>query len=452
VNSRIFPRREFLGQIVHTAVLTPLLDWPILSAPTPYTGSKRGAAAPSGFPLSDSDDAFLEEIERATFRYFWEEANPETGIVRDRCNAVKPNRADLGSIAATGFGLTALCIGAKRGYIKHAEARERALNTLRFLWKKMPNHRGFFYHWANVNTGERLWDSEVSSVDTAILLCGILTCRQYFPHSEISLLGYEIFDRIDWTWLSEDTRILPHGWTPESGFLQYRWDQYSELMMVYLLGMGSYSHPLPAETWTAWKRLTFEYAGIRYIGSFAPLFVHQYSQAWFDFRGKRDQFADYFQNSVKATDAHRLFCIDLATQFPDYSDTLWGITASDSAKGYVVWGGPPAMGPIDGTVVPCAAGGSLPFLPQDTLRVLHTIKDRYGQRAWTQYGFVDAFNPLTGWYDSDVVGIDTGITLLMAENARTGFVWKTFVKNPEAQRGMERAGFKAYHAATGSGS
>jgi hypothetical protein len=311
----------------------------------------------------------------------------------------------------------------------------------------MPNHRGFFYHWANINTGERLWDSEVSSVDTAILLCGILTCRAHFQHSEISQLAYDIFSRVDWSWLSEDTSILPHGWTPESGFLKYRWDRYSELMMMYLLGLGSATHPLATDTWSAWKRLNFEYDGIRYIGSFAPLFVHQYSQAWFDFRNKRDQYADYFIKSAKATEVHRRFCLDLATQFPDYTDDLWGITASVSARGYVVWGGPPATGPIDGTVVPCATGGSLPFLPQETMRVLKNIKEAYGQKgAWSRYGFVDAFNPLTGWYDTDVVGIDTGITLVMAENLRTQFVWDTFMKNPEAQKGMERAGFKPYDA------
>jgi hypothetical protein len=350
----------------------------------------------------------------------------------------------LASIAATGFGLTALCIGDKRGYVSHVEARGRALNTLRFLWKKMPDHRGFFYHWANVNTGERLWDSEVSSVDTAILLCGILTCRQHFAYLEIEQLASEIFNRVDWNWLSEDTPILPHGWRPETGFLQYRWDNYSEMMMMYLLGLGSATHPLPATAWNAWKRSQFEYDGIRYIGSFAPLFVHQYSQAWFDFRGKRDQYADYFQNSVIATDVHRRFCLDLRKQFPDYSDDLWGITASDSVKGYTVWGGPPATGPIDGSVVPCAAAGSMPFLPQETMRVLRTIKDRYGAHTWCNYGFVDAFNPLTNWYDSDVVGIDTGITMVMAENARTGFVWQTFMKNPEARRSMERAGLKSY--------
>ena len=206
-------------------------------------------------------------------------------------------------------------------------------------------------------------------------------------------LSRDIFDRVDWTWLSEDTTLLPHGWLPEAGFLPYRWDYYSELMMMYLLGMGSASHPLKPEAWDAWKRNIFEYDGLRYIGSFAPLFVHQYSQAWFDFRGKRDRYADYFQNSAIATDVHRRFCVELGKQFPDYSDDLWGITASDSDKGYVIWGGPPAMGPIDGTVVPSAAGGSLPFLPQPVMRVLRNIRTRYPE-AWSTYGFVNAFNPL----------------------------------------------------------
>jgi hypothetical protein len=435
-------RRELLRQVARAGLCIPLASSVLQRLIGP---SRQRAAAftplAGQLPLSPEDDALLEDLESRNFRYFWEQANPDTGVVRDRCNVVNPDKSSRGSIAALGFGLTALCIGEKRKYVSRPEAEGRVLNSLRFLWKKMPNHRGFFYHWANVDSGERLWDSEVSSIDTAILLCGILTCRQHFQHSEIRELGRLIFDRVDWTWLSEDTRLLSHGWLPESGFLKYRWDDYSEMMMMYLLGLGSTTHPLPADTWGAWKRSTFEYDGIRYIGSFAPLFVHQYSQAWFDFRDKHDQYADYFKNSIIATGVHRRFCLDLASQFPDYSEDLWGITASDSPKGYVVWGGPPATGPIDGTVVPCAAAGSLPFLPQEAIRVLRTIRDRYGARAWNRYGFVDAFNPLTNWYGSDVIGIDTGITMLMAENTRSGFVWETFMKNPEAQRGMKRGGF-----------
>ena len=403
-------------------------------------------SAPSLASLSPEDDQFLHDLESANFLYFWEQASPKTGMVKDRCNLHVNDQGIVASIAATGFGLTALCIGHQRGFISTEAALERVFAAFRFLWKKLPHHRGFFYHFANINTGERVWDSEISSVDTAILLCGVLTCRQHFRHPDVSQLADLIFNRVDWTWLSEDTSLLPHGWTPEIGFLPSRWDYYSELMMMYLLGLGSSAHPLKQETWSAWKRLTFEYDGMRFIGSFAPLFVHQYSQAWFDFRGRRDKYADYFQNSVIATEVHRRFCVELGKQFPDYSDDLWGITASDSDKGYVIWGGPPAVGPIDGTVVPSAAGGSLTFLPQAALRVLKTIRNRYSS-AWSKYGFVNAFNPLKNWYDHDVIGIDTGITMLMAENLRTGFVWDTFMKTSEAQRGMQRAGLLTYYPA-----
>jgi hypothetical protein len=437
--SNRFSRRQMLRQILGMGLSLPLAE--MLTA---FSVQAQVPVAQPVMPtLSPEDDKFLDEVENACFLYFWDQGSPKTGMVKDRCNVHVDDQGIVASIAATGFGLTALCIGEQRSFVTKDEAIERVVAALRFLWKKLPNHRGFFYHFANINTGERVWDSEVSSVDTAILLCGILTCREHFRHPGITELANLIFNRVDWTWLSEDTSLLPHGWTPEFGFLGSRWDYYSELMMMYLLGMGSSVYPLKEEAWNAWKRLTFEYEGLRYIGSFAPLFVHQYSQAWFDFRGKRDKYADYFQNSVTATEVHRRFCLELAKQFPDYSEDLWGITASDSDHGYVIWGGPPAIGPIDGSVVPSAAGGSLPFLPQATLRVLKTIRSRYAP-AWNKYGFVNAFNPLKNWYDTDVIGIDTGITMVMAENLRSGFVWDTFMKAPEAQRGMQRAGLKKY--------
>ena len=417
------------------------LLWQVLGASAPAMLPPDQAKAADSFSLSPEDNLFLQEIEKANFLFFWEQANPENGLVRDRANVRGDNTTTVASVAGTGFGLTALCIAQENGWVSLHDARTRALALLRFLARRMPTHRGFFYHWADLKTGQRVWDSEISSVDTALLLCGVLTCREHFRYAEITRLAYEIFNRIDWTWLSEDTSLLPHGWMPESGFLPYRWDLYSEHMMLYLLGMGSLTHPLPVSTWNAWKRTLFEYEGLRYIGSYAPLFIHQYSQAWFDFRGKRDRFADYFQNSITATEAHRRFCIELSKQYPDYTSDLWGITASDSPNGYVVWGGPPEIGPIDGTVVPSAVGGSLPFLPESALRVLKQIKSRYGANAWSRYGFVNAFNPLTGWYDTDVIALDTGITMLMAENLRSGFVWKTFMNNAEARRGLDRAGF-----------
>lgn len=438
-------RREVLYRLLATACLpaASVLCASGMETQSPTAKDSPAGKASSAPPLTPDDDQFLNDLENANFLFFWEQGNSKTGMVKDRCTLRGTDKSVAASIAATGFGLTALCIGDQRGFIPTAEALERVYATLRFLWKKLPNHRGFFYHFANPETGERMWDSEVSSVDTAILLCGILTCREHFRHPGVAQLADLIFGRVDWSWLSEDTSLLTHGWTPEMGFLASRWDYYSELMMMYLLGMGSAAHPLKQDTWNAWKRLTFEYDGMRYIGSFAPLFVHQYSQAWFDFRGRRDKYADYFQNSVTATEVHRRFCIELGNQYPDYSADLWGITASDSEQGYVVWGGPPAIGPIDGTVVPSAAGGSLPFLPAESLRVLKNIRSHYPS-AWSRYGFVNAFNPLKNWYDPDVIGIDTGITMVMAENLRTGFVWDTFMKSSEAQRGMERAGLKKY--------
>jgi hypothetical protein len=441
-------RRRLLRQLASASLALPLSRAQSLFASGFPQSLDSGrdltpAALPAPSSLSPQDEEFLNGLEHACFLFFWEQGNPKTGLVRDRCNVRINDSNTVASIASSGFGLTALCIGVERGFIPRNEARQRIIASLSFLWHKLPTHRGFFFHFANINTGERIWDSEVSSVDTAILLCGVLTCRQYFQDKDIDQLAQAIFDRVDWTWIAEDTSLLAMGWTPELGFIPSRWDYYSELMMLYLLGMGSSSHPLDSGAWFAWNRTTFEYDGLRYIGAFAPLFVHQYSQAWFDFRNKRDRYADYFQNSVIATDAHRIFCLGLNSQYSDYSNALWGITASDSEKGYVIWGGPPAMGPIDGTIVPAATGGSLPFLPAETMRVLRTIHDHY-PKAWCRYGFVDAFNPMTGWYDTDVIGIDTGITMIMAENARTGFVWDTFMKNPEAQRGMKIAGFKDY--------
>jgi hypothetical protein len=449
-HGRAVTRRTLLRKLAYLSVVPPIakaVAFPPLAEARQLLGESDQAAQPAVLPapstLSPQDDQFLNALEQASFLFFWEQANPKTGLIKDRCDVRGKDTSTAASIASSGFGLTAICIAQMRGFISYEQARLRVIVSLSFLWHKLPTHRGFFFHFADMNTGERIWDSEVSSVDTAILLCGVLTCRAHFHDRDIDELAHAIFDRVDWTWISEDTALLSMGWTPELGFIPSRWGAYSELMMLYLLGMGSYSHPLKPETWFAWKRMTFEYDGLGYIGAFAPLFVHQYSQAWFDFRNKRDRYADYFQNSIVATDAHRIFCLELNVQFPDYSNALWGITASDSEKGYVVWGGPPAMGPIDGTVVPCAAGGSLPFLPAETMRVLRTIHDGY-PKSWCRYGFVDAFNPLTGWYDTDVIGIDVGITMIMAENARSGFVWETFMKNPEAQRGMEIAGFKPY--------
>ena len=398
---------------------------------------------PTKYRFTSDEEQLLEQVEQACFQFFWDQTNPTTGLVKDRSQANGPDSRNVASIAATGFGLTALCIAHHRGWEEKRLIRERVLNTLRFVESKVPQAHGFFCHFLNIQTGERVLQSEVSSIDTAIFICGVLTCGAYFDDAEIHELATKLVTRMDWGWLLHGDKTLSMGWTPERGFIRAHWDSYSELMMVYLLGLGAGSSSMSTEVWDAWTRPIFEFNGIRYIGSHAPLFVHQYSHAWFDFRGKRDKYADYFMNSVIATKVHKLWCLELARQFPDYTDDLWGISASDSARGYAVWGGPPAMGRIDGSVVPCASGGSLPFLPEETIRVLRTIRDKYDKNAWKRYGFVDAFNPLTNWYSRDVIGIDVGIILVMAENARTGFVWEQFMKNDVAKNGMLRAGFHA---------
>ena len=422
------------------------LGAPFLLARTP--AQRAAAAPPAQAVFSPEDTAFLDDVERTTYQYFATCAHPATGLVKDRNRTSGVDDREVASIAVIGFGLTALCLVDERGWLSRAEAIQRARTTLRFFRDRLPRERGFFYHFVNWRSGERVWQCELSSIDTAILLCGALTCREHFPDEEIRALADAIYDRVDWAWMMNGGALLTHGWKPETGFLKARWDTYCEHMMLYLLAIGARKQAIPATAWDAWQRPRFVYAGLRYISPREPLFVHQYSHAWFDFRGRRDRHTDYFENSVLATKAHRAFCQTLRRKFPHFGENVWGITASDSRRGYVAWGGPPELGPLDGSLVPAAAGGSLPFLPAESLRCLRTLRARFGSQAWTRYGFADAFNPADGWVAPDVIGINAGITLLMAENARTAFVWKTFMKNPQVLSAMEKVGLRTVNAVT----
>lgn len=404
--------------------------------------------------LSKQDDAFLEDLSRRSFRFFWEQADPKTGLVSDRARANgAPYEADhpsrnIASSAATGFGLTALCIAAERGWIDRHAARERVLTTLRFYAEQSPHERGWFYHFVDKETGERRWQSEISTIDTALLLGGVLTARQYFREdANIVSLATLIYERVDFPWmLAGKSLLISMGWKPESGFIKHTWNHYSEHTILQLLAIGSPTHPINPGAWQAWYRLRLTFAGYTYLTFLhAPLFIHQYSQAWVDYRDYEERwypYTNYFENSVKATLAHREFCKSLSDKFPAYSENVWGITASDSAKGYRAWGGPPPTPDIDGTVVPCAAGGSLMFTPEITLAALKTMHERWGDRIYDHYGFVDAFNPNNGWVNRDVIGIDVGITILSAENLRTGNVWRWFMRNKEIPRAMRLAGFR----------
>jgi len=400
--------------------------------------------------LTSEDQQFLEDLERRSFQYFWAEADPDTGLVPDRARmdgaTLDENHRNVASIAATGFGLTGLCIAADRKWVSPDQARERTRNTLRFFANKAFQQHGWFYHWLDAKTGERRWQSEVSSIDTALLLAGVLTARQYFGNDpEIRRLATEIYERVDFHWmLNGHPLLLAHGWKPETGFLKPRWDTYSEDTILYLLAIGSPTHPISPASWYALWRDRYRYEGQTYFTTIGvPLFMHQYAHAWIDYRNWRESKGDridYFENSVKATLAHRAFCINIANDFPAFGPNVWGITASDSVKGYLAWGGPPRDPEIDGTVVPSAAGGSLMFTPELSVAALRTMREKYGQKVYAKYGFIDAFNPNSGWVDSDVIGINAGIILLSAENARSGNIWSWFMRNSEIPRAMRLAG------------
>ncbi len=410
------------------APIVPVLD-----------GRLSGATAQQPHGIGEK---LLDEIERRACRYFYEMADPNTGLVRDRATANEPYAPSAASIAATGFGLSALAIGAKRGYLDAALAQARTRITLKFLCDRAEQEHGFFYHFMDSDSGKRIWKSEVSSVDTGWVLCGALHSGAAWNDPEIRKLSTELLNRTDWEWMLNGSRTLCHGWTPEGGFLQYRWDSYSEGLAMYLLAIGSDTHPIPASSWNAFKRPMRAFEGIFFIDARAPLFVHQYSHAWFDFRNRRDRYANYFNNSIRATQAHELFCLSYSHKYPWYREDMWGVTASDSRTGYRVWCSPSS--PPDGTLVPCAAGGSLVFMPIDCGTVLENMFDRYGDKVWSKYGFIDAFNPGQRWYSRYTLGIDQGIVLLMAENMRSASVWTAVMSTPQARRAFEWVGLQPY--------
>lgn len=392
--------------------------------------------------VSKTADALLDDMEGRNCNYFWSEASPNTGLVRDRALWTAPSPSRVSSIASTGFGLSALCIASMRNYLRPSDCEARVEKTLAFLLEGCPHVHGFLYHFIDIENGQRLFGSELSSIDTSLLMCGVLHCRQYFAgNRRIRALATTLYRRINWEWMMNGGTTLSMGWLPDQGFLKHRWDIYAELTTMYLMAIGSPTHPIPASTWNAVERPVISYGGIDYISGLAPLFIHQYPQAWCDYRNKRDSHANYFTNSIAATRAHQLWCLVLGRRFHWIDQNLWGISASASRQGYRVWGGPPSMGPLDGTLVPCATAGSLVFLPAECSHVLLTIKDRYQDKVYGRYGFADAFQPHANWFSGNVIGIDVGIGLLMAENLRSGFVWDYFMRNREITHAMNEVGF-----------
>lgn len=376
-----------------------------------------------------TDDLFLDDLSRRAFRYFFDTAHPHTGLIPDRAKADGSKAGDMASVAAVGFGLTALAIGAERGWESRAECRACAERVLRTLWRDVQHERGFFYHFVDMRMGTRGWGCEASSIDTAIAVFGALSAGRYFGGA-VAELAQAIEARVEWPWLLDEAGRIRHGWTPEKGMMPWSWDQFSEHYGMTWFAVNGATQRVPASTWTAWRREPWvSYAGERFLHH-PPLFVHQFPQAWMDWRAFKDEPSgvNFFANACAATRAQKRFCLDLRGRFTGYEENVWGLTSSDGAAGYVDWGGPPVNGVIDaridGTVVPCAVAGSLPFVPGDCTAALREMHARWGATIYGPYGFADAFNPVTGWVGTDVIGIDQGITLLMAENLRTELVWR----------------------------
>lgn len=406
-----------------------------------------------------NDDAFLNYIEQTAFDYFWYEANPTTGLIKDRS---APNVA--ASIASAGFGLTAIGIGADRGWITRAEGRDRTLTTLNTFWTGPQGvdstgtigYNGWFYHFLDMNTATRDGLSELSSIDTGLLLAGILYSKQYFNGSDstetkIRALADSIYNRIDWNWMRNGGSSLTMGWHPGSGpgsgFIGARWIGYNEAMILYIMGIGAPVNPLPPSAWDAWTSgyQWRTYYGYSYV-YYPALFTHQYSHCWVDFRNIADgymkaQGSTYFENSRRATLAQREYCIANPGSFVGYGANFWGLTASDDPNGYKEHGAP--NGYDNGTIAPTAAGGSIPFAPEACIPALRYMYDQYRTSIWTGYGYRDAFNLSVNpaWWDADMIGIDQGPIIIMAENYRTQSVWNTFMKEKIITDGLQRSGF-----------
>lgn len=405
-------------------------------------------------PIPTEREAFLDEIQKRALHYFMKQTNPTNGLVRDWAfnsldrsepfmpvNRIETSQAPA-TIAGTGFALSAYGVGVSRGWLDRGAAIRMVRKALLFLRDTVPQEHGFFYHFLNFEDGKRAdVSSEVSVIDTGLAVVGALFAAEYLKDPEITGLAREIYERIDWPWMLNGGLTFAHGWSPERKFFPKRWSTYDESILIYLLALGSPTHPIPAESWKKIVRKVGSYQSYHLIQS-PPLFTHQYPHIWFDLRNKNDGFADYFENSRRATLAQRQFAIDQSTEYSTYGPNSWGLTASDSFWGYGVFGAPPGITHHDGTVAPTGCGASIVFAPEESLACLEHFRDAYGSRLWGPYGFSDAFDTSIEWFSAKVYAINQGPILLMIENHRSGLIWNVMNQLPWVQRAFEKAGFR----------
>ncbi len=426
------------SRVTPAPVATPLATPTATATPIPTPTSTPVPATP--------EDIIAYEMQGA-FAYFWEQANtdpssPGYGLVRDRY----PGSPGIASIAATGFGLTALIVGVEKGYITRDEGYARALGTLQTL-SRMERVEGFYYHFVNLADGRRAWQSEVSSIDTTLLLAGVLAAGQYFGGT-VQDLAQRIYGEVNWPWfLDENRQMFYMAYRPEEGFAGH-WDFYAEQLLLYILAAGSETHPVDARPYLTFTRHYARYGtGQPFIHSwFGSLFTYQFSHAWIDFRGRLDpQGVDWYQNSVEASLAHYHFAEAMDAKYLTLGPEAWGLTACDGPKGYEGRYGAPPSGYdnrahlVDDTVPPAGAIGSIIFTPEQSLRAManyYTLEPLKGP-----YGFKDAYNLTQNWYATDVIGIDKGISLLMLANYEDGLIYRVMMDEPRVRNGLERLGF-----------
>jgi hypothetical protein len=432
----------------------------------------RAPAQPAPGDMTPADEAMLDALQHAAFDYFLGATNLRNGLVADTTRAGSPS-----SIAVVGFAMSAYPVAVERGWIARYEAVQRCLAALRFFAHSdqsgsaaSTGHRGFYFHFLDVDSGLRAWASELSSIDTALLIAGAMTAATYFDaastdETELRALADALYRRVDWRWAQRDEGALSQGWRPECGFLHYGWDGYDEAIVLYVLALGSPTHPLTDaafETWTMtyqWENL-YGY-DVLYAG---PLFTHQYSHAWIDFRGIRDRFmrekdCDYFENSRRATYVQREYAIRNPRSFVGYGQDCWGLSAGDgpstppqrvagrlqSFYGYAARGVP--FGPDDGTIAGPSILGSLVFAPEIVLPALRSLQARgpggtgAAIRASGFNATVDSASS-AGWISEGEFGLDQGLSVLMIENFRTGLPWRLSRSNACIRAGLRRAGFK----------
>ncbi len=385
-------------------------------------------------PISDEDRAFLEMIQRDSFAYFRKFAHPATGLVSDSSSSGSP-----ASIAATGFGCAAFAIAQKHGWIGYRDAYQTVDKIFRTLEMRAANQNGFYYHFLDPPTGKRTWSSEASSIDTALLMAGVLLAGEYFQNGDLKARAEKLYEKVNWPWMLNGTEQMSHGWKPGRGFLPYYWDMYSEHLILLALAAGSPTHPVSKSVWDKWSRGKDEYNGRKIVYSYTgSLFTYQFPHAFIDFRKLRDQNIDYFENSKQATLANREFCIANQNLYPSYSENLWGLSASLGPDGYKAYGAEPGIALHDGTVAPYTVAASIVFTPRESLDMLRHIYDLYKNKIYGEYGFKDAFNLERNWWANDYLGIDEGVVILMLENyLNDGMVWKKFMQLPVIQRWIE---------------